>query len=302
MAFNNKLIWAVAGSAVLTLGGFALWWWKYRASSVSEETDGVPEEENEPVVDDWDPAAEGLANELPLVDLSTVKRSSQPEPAAEPEDAESAVPTRGPILTRERLRKGGDTYVQDAGAALYPTRPQGAELEPEAGDEIVFVTLDPKLPDGKVRFEAVLCRVGYVNGDELDVVVVGAIDKRKLYPPKIDHGYAPDDALVITRDRVALVLRPEPPPVLVAKSRRKRYGIAPGGLIELRPERLPADPIWASSREDVEIRVVSQDEGRAVVALEGLSGDVNVALMTAGTNGTPRPLMSWKFRLLAAAG
>lgn len=51
---------------------------------------------------------------------------------------------------------------------------------------------------------------------------------------------------------------------------------------------------WSASRPDVEIRVLEQDDSRALVALDGPAGEVNVALLCDGPKG-PRPITSWKF-------
>src|SRR5690606_16246520 len=89
----------------------------------------------------------------------------------------------------------------------------------------------------------------------------------------------------------------EPPQVLIPKHRRKRYLVGPGELIELCPDRVPADASWATSRPDVEVRVVEQTDSRAVVALDGPAGEVNVALLHDGPKG-PRPITSWKFEIV----
>lgn len=95
----------------------------------------------------------------------------------------------------------------------------------------------------------------------------------------------------------AVELVSEPPAVLVPKQRRKRYPVGPGDLIELRARRVPSDASFGTSRPDVEVRVVEQDDSRALVALDGPAGDVNVALLADGPKG-PRPISSWKFAIV----
>jgi hypothetical protein len=98
------------------------------------------------------------------------------------------------------------------------------------------------------------------------------------------------------------IVKPEPPPVLVPKNRRKRYRVGPGELIELRPSKAPAEVLgWKPSRPDVAVRVVEQDGPRAVVALDGPIGEVSVALLAANGDGEPRPVCSWKFELVEKA-
>jgi hypothetical protein len=99
----------------------------------------------------------------------------------------------------------------------------------------------------------------------------------------------------------AEVVEDEPPTVLVPKSRRKRYRVGVGELIELRPDTLPAESAWQPSRPDVAVRVVEQDQERSVVALDGPAGEVNVALQTPDENGKSRTLCSWKFQIVEKA-
>jgi hypothetical protein len=96
----------------------------------------------------------------------------------------------------------------------------------------------------------------------------------------------------------------EPPTVFVPKSRRKRYRIGVGDLIELRPDTstaLPLDSAWQPSRADVAVRVVEQDQARSVVALDGPAGEVNIALQTPVAAGKVRTLCSWKFQIVEKA-
>jgi hypothetical protein len=96
----------------------------------------------------------------------------------------------------------------------------------------------------------------------------------------------------------------EPPVVFVPTSRRKRYRIGAGDLIELRPDtitELPLDSAWQPSRADVAVRVVEQDQARSVVALDGPAGEVNIALQTPATDGKVRTLCSWKFQIVEKA-
>ncbi len=89
----------------------------------------------------------------------------------------------------------------------------------------------------------------------------------------------------------------EPVAVLTPKRRRKRVVVGCGDLIELHCTRVPSDASWGTSRPDVEVRVVEQDDARALVALDGPAGEVNVALLTEGPKG-PRPVTSWKFEIV----
>ena len=87
--------------------------------------------------------------------------------------------------------------------------------------------------------------------------------------------------------------------MLKIKNRRKRYKVGPGELIELRPTKpIPADSTWVLSRPDVELRIVEQEDSRAVVALEGSGGEVKLALLSAEGKPEPRPVSSWKFQLV----
>lgn len=107
-------------------------------------------------------------------------------------------------------------------------------------------------------------------------------------------------AAVVTSSPVAEVeapAEPTPPTVLIPKRRRKRYAVGPGELIELHPDRITGNTSWSTSRPDVEVRVIEQDTSRALVALDGPAGEVNVALLCAGPKG-PRPITSWKFQLV----
>lgn len=87
------------------------------------------------------------------------------------------------------------------------------------------------------------------------------------------------------------------PTVLIPKRRRKRYSVGAGELIELRPDRARGHVSWSASRPDVEVRVLEQDESRALVALDGPAGEVNIALLCDGPKG-PRPITSWKFEIV----
>ncbi len=91
----------------------------------------------------------------------------------------------------------------------------------------------------------------------------------------------------------------EPVAVLTPKRRRKRVAVGCGDLIELHCTRVPSDASWGTSRPDVEVRVVEQDDARALVSLEGPAGEVNVALLSEGPNGA-RPVTSWKFEILSS--
>lgn len=107
-------------------------------------------------------------------------------------------------------------------------------------------------------------------------------------------------AAVVTSEPVAEVDAPAeltPPTVLIPKRRRKRYAVGPGELIELHPDRITGNTSWSTSRPDVEVRVIEQDTSRALVALDGPAGEVNVALLCAGPKG-PRPITSWKFQIV----
>ncbi|EDM75932.1 hypothetical protein PPSIR1_25176 [Plesiocystis pacifica SIR-1] len=98
-------------------------------------------------------------------------------------------------------------------------------------------------------------------------------------------------------------LKVEPPAMVVPKNRRKRYRVIPGGQIELRPEKmatLPRGSTLRVSRDDVEMRVIEVDGTRAVISLEGVAGEVNVALLVP-KGDRERALCSWKFDLAKVA-
>jgi hypothetical protein len=147
-------------------------------------------------------------------------------------------------------------------------------------------------------------RIQTITETKLDVDVQGAVSSKGVGSMRVDHGYAAGDRVEIEPRQLAEVIKPEPPTVLVPKSRRKRYRVGVGDLIELRPDtitELPADSAWQPSRPDVAVRVVEQDQARSVVALDGPAGEVNVALQAPAADGKVRTLCSWKFQIVEKA-
>ena len=84
-------------------------------------------------------------------------------------------------------------------------------------------------------------------------------------------------------------------------NRRRRYPIEPRARIELRPPRLPANATWTSSRDDVRLEILEQRGEHLLVALDGPAGDVKIALLDADAQPRPRPVGSWKFKLVEQA-
>ena len=74
-------------------------------------------------------------------------------------------------------------------------------------------------------------------------------------------------------------------------------------LVKVRPEKmatLPRDAMLRVSRDDVEMRIIEVDGTRAVISLEGVAGEVNVALLVP-KGDRERALCSWKFDLAKVA-
>jgi hypothetical protein len=137
-------------------------------------------------------------------------------------------------------------------------------------------------------------KAAYLAGDQFGLFTSTASTPASATPS------APEAAAIVTSEPAAEVEAPAEgtaPAVLIPKGRRKRYPVGPGELIELHPDRTTSNTSWSTSRPDVEVRVIEQDASRALVALDGPAGQVNVALLCAGPKG-PRPITSWKFEIV----
>jgi hypothetical protein len=293
MAINRTLVWILAGGAALALGGAAIWWWRRRAKTKArgEQLEPQPPHPGQ----DIPPIADPL--DLEIHPQAVPHEQTETKATRKP-------PARGPVVARELFRDLDHDYVTKAVSKTWPTRPHGPELEPELGDDIAFIVKAREPETQPYQLELLVGRIQTITETKLDVDVQGAVSSKGVGSMRVDHGYAAGDRVEIEPRHIAEVIKPEPPTVLVPKSRRKRYRVGVGDLIELRPDtitELPADSAWQPSRPDVAVRVVEQDQARSVVALDGPAGEVNVALQTPAADGKVRTLCSWKFQIVEKA-
>ena len=146
----------------------------------------------------------------------------------------------------------------------------------------------------------IVAKIESIEGDTLNVEIVASVSQTgALGTPRPYHGYTTGQRLPLSKQSILAVIKPEPPQVLKIKNRRKRHKVGPGELIELRPQKpLPPDTNWSPNREDVQVNIVEQHDDHAVVTLDGPRGEVSVALLSAVGKPEPRPVCSWKFRLV----
>lgn len=317
MSSKRTLAWILAGGAALALGGVAIWWWRRRVKQRGEpqiDADARPSTpveqpvsasesiEHEPPASEPAPQVSTDDEPDPLTTIDPLGFQVEPTPFEPPAAANVAAETqRGRFLAAhlvpERPRQGMTKLIR----RHWPTRPQGPELEPASGDDVAFVVT--KQIGNEYLVELLITKVLAVHGDELDVEVIGGLDRaRGITPPELGHGFAAGDCIALPRAALISVIKPEP--MLIPKTRLKRYRVGAGDLIELRPDtipELPPDSIWQPSRTDVTLRIVEQDASRSVVALDGPAGEVNIALVTPTKRGQPRTVCCWKFEIVESA-
>lgn len=311
MAINRPLVWILAGGAALALGGVAFWLWRRRRARIRGEQLDADTQPSTPV--EQPTAARAWFEDEPAA--SEPVESDERQPAAsepdelellevEPDESSSApvMPERGQFIAPSTLPDGPRGRMVQKIRDVWPTRPQGPELEPMAGDDVAFVVIGPNHDEPII--EVLLGRIHGVTDPGLDVEVTSGFSRFGVKPPTPGHGYAVGDRVGVPREAVITILKPEPATLLIPKTRRKRYRVGAGDLIELRPDtvpELPADSTWQPSRPDVTLRIVEQDDSRSVVALDGPAGEVNIALLAPTKKGQPRTVCSWKFEIVEKA-
>jgi hypothetical protein len=233
---------------------------------------------------------------------ASTRSEPQAQPSEDPQladlEVQPATPSpRGPGIARGQLQDRHLAWVAWWVKQQWPTRPHGPELVPEPGDDVTFMVGTPSSAE-KPMIDLLVGRILTVGDDTFDIEVLGNLGDHGFGVPKVGHGYMAGDRVEMVRCLAISIIKPAPR--LIAKSRHKRYPVGVGELIELRPDtipELPPDSAWHPSRPDVAVGVVEQDSSRSVVALDGPTGAVNLALVTS-TNGKPRTVCSWKFEIV----
>jgi hypothetical protein len=270
-----------------------------RAKGQAKGRDKSPARPPEPVEHTPPKASEPQPqpSEPPEVDAQSMRA---PEYADSEADNTPSLPPHGPGIASTQLSDRHLAWVAWWVKQQWPTRPHGPELAPERGDDITFMVGTPSSA-AVPMIDLLVGRIHAVDGDTLDIEVLGNLGDHGFGEPKVGHGYMTGERIQMTRCLAISIIKPAPR--LSAKSRHKRYRVRIGELIELSPDtirELPPDSAWQPSRSDVAVRVVEQDSTRSVVALDGPAGEVNIALVTS-TNGKPRTVCSWKFEIIALA-
>lgn len=251
--------------------------------------------------------------EAELVENSRDVKGSASSETSQTTKASPPAPTKGSgLLDKSQLGTNLLDGIAAMVATAFPKRVHGQELDVEIGDEVLCIAGTGREASKKKQIDYLVCRVVNMSyGDDPELEVVERIDTRGGH-----HADAPGCWLDVGQrfstfqKFIVHVIKPEgaasegEPSVLVAKSRRKRYRVEPGELIELLADEarpIPEGATWKPSRDDVELQVVEKDGERALVALAGPEGKVNVALLAANEGGKSRPVCSWKFELVRLA-